>query len=107
MRQITKQAVNAFYNWENFSLSNTFVDTHNGENRMFLHGNLIAKCNNWVLEISSAGWETTTTKERLNGILGAMWYSVKQKKYTWYIYDHHTKELIPFNEFNIGHIKTF
>ena len=114
MRKITSQAVYAFYNSEKFSLSNTVVTTRvdwtNTINEMFLHWNLIAKFVIWLnnkLYISSAGWESKTTKERLNGILYDINYSIKQKNFVWYILNHITGELSPFDGFDDGYLKTF
>lgn len=48
----------------------------------FLHSNLIAKVSIDGLFITNAGWESNTTKERLNGINGV---SIQQKKGVWYL----------------------
>lgn len=83
MRKITKQAVNAFMNAENFNGSNTRVDVENGISYLFLHGNMIAKrYENGRLEITNAGWQSNTTKERLNGLPNV---SIKQKNFRWYL----------------------
>lgn len=71
MRQITSNAVQAFVNGENFSRSNTSVEIRNGEAFFYLHGNMIAHRFDNSLFISTCGWRTNTTKERLNGILNA------------------------------------
>jgi hypothetical protein len=49
---------------------------------MYLFGNLIAVNNNGVISVSNAGWESITTKERLNGIPGV---NIKQSKGLWYL----------------------
>lgn len=52
---------------------------------MRLHWNAIArrKLGTLVVEITDAGWATTTTtKERLNGL---PWVSISQKKGVWYL----------------------
>lgn len=88
MRKITEQAVSAFNNDRNFKSGNTEVITAtspNGnttETRMLLHGNLIATKLNGKLEISNAGWESNTTKERLNGLPGV---SIHQKNFEWFL----------------------
>lgn len=82
MRQITKEAVKAFYNLENFNKSNTKVKYKT----MYLHWNLIAKLEGWVLSISNAWWASNTTKERLNGLLPD-WMKIFQKKWNWYLTD--------------------
>lgn len=50
---------------------------------MLLHGNEIAKhYGDGSLDITNAGWESNTTKERLNGLPGV---SVNQRKGVWYL----------------------
>lgn len=70
MRQITKEAVRAFNNNENFSLSNTTVKADCTRTRMYLFGNLIAVKENGKLRVTLAGWNSNTTRERLNGLNG-------------------------------------
>ncbi len=67
MRKITDRAFQAFRANKNFSLSNTYVSSDTDQTRMFLHGNCIArKCRkSGLVEITTAGWDTPTTKERL------------------------------------------
>ena len=79
MRAITMEAVNAFVNGRNFKSSNTVV---RGKS-FYLHGNKIA----WYDErgslwITNCGWQTNTTKERLNGLPNV---SIVQKNYQWYL----------------------
>ena len=70
MRQITRQAVNAFYSRNNFKLSNTEVKNfENGNTGLFLFGNRIAiltKDN--TLAFCCCGWDSPTTLERLRGL---------------------------------------
>lgn len=82
MRKITELAIQAFNAKESFSLGNTTVSIDNViggvESELRLHGNIIAKCLlNGELFISTCGWNTPTTKERLNGLSGV---SVSTKK---------------------------
>lgn len=107
MRKITTEASRAFYNLENFSLSNTLVKVSEWTSKMYLHWNLIAKLEGGKLYISSAGWETPTTKERLNWILYGTDFIVKQKNYTWYLEDIYSKECVPFLNFDNWSIETF
>lgn len=85
MRQITKQACDAFQNREKFSKDNTRTDG----TTLFLYDNEIAKWlstdadgENVYLYISNAGWPTVTTKERLNGLKGV---NIGQEKGIWYL----------------------
>ena len=70
MRKITKIATSNFINSKAFKLANTEVFLLNGCTKLALHGNTIAKHRNGVLEITTSGWRTRTTLERLNGIPG-------------------------------------
>jgi hypothetical protein len=76
MRKITQEACTAFRDGYTYLNGNTQVGTneHDGilENDMVmeLHGNKIAQHINGTLYISLCGWNTNTTRERLNGIDG-------------------------------------
>lgn len=82
MKQITKEVVRAFNNNENFSLSNTTVKADCTGTRMYLFGNLIAEKVGNRIRVTLAGWNTNTTRERLNGLDGV---SVTTKKGQAYI----------------------
>ena len=103
MRKIEEQMNYAIRHRKNWAGSNTTVRCfkENGvttEMQVLLHGNLIA----WLdtatndLSISSAGWETVTTKSRLNAILEefASGSRVIQKNFEWFLSDFGT--LKPF-----------
>lgn len=83
-RQITVESCNAFMSARKMSKQNMLVIVEDLNVKMYLHGNLIAKreigSNN--IMISNAGWFSTTTKERLNGLPGV---SVCQKKGVWFL----------------------
>lgn len=83
-RQITVESCNAFMSARKMSKQNMLVIVEDLNVKMYLHGNLIAKreigSNN--IMISNAGWFSTTTKERLNGLPGV---SVCQKKGIWFL----------------------
>lgn len=86
MKKITENTVNTFINRKTFSSGNTVVLRENNSVSCFLHGNKIASLTGNLLTISSCGWETNTTKERLNGILsGFKLPRIIQKDFTWYI----------------------
>jgi len=72
MRKITQQAVDAFNKGKPFKSGNTEVKVDVwGAREMFLHNNLIAtQFPEGGLEITTAGWNTPTTRERLNGLNG-------------------------------------
>ena len=92
MRKITEQAVKAFVNGDSFKSGNTMVEhliqPHMTSTHLYLHGNEIARLSNNVLTLSSCGWETNTTKERLNGLLRQYGNKIiRQKEGVWYLYD--------------------
>ena len=89
MRKIEKQMASAIANRSNWSQSNTSVSIDNeGNTFVTLHGNLIATIfNNGDMKLSSCGWQTVTTKSRLNAILDVFFHNVRivQKQFEWYI----------------------
>lgn len=82
MRAITQNAVSAFNNAQNFRQSNTKVVAENGTTKLYLHNNLIAVKDKNGLQITDSGWQSNTTKERLNGLQGV---SITQKNWQWYL----------------------
>jgi hypothetical protein len=83
MRKITQESVNAFMGSKPFKKSNMAVTIENGITYLKLHNNKIAAMlSDGRVWISSAGWRTNTTKERLNGIPGVR---VNQKNYQWFV----------------------
>ena len=78
MRKITKQAVDALFSGRNFKAGNTKVE--NGT--LILHWSPIAKIENGKLFVRSGGYETNTTKERLNGLPNV---NIYQKNYQWFL----------------------
>lgn len=85
-RQITELAVTAFLAGRTFKQSNTEVTYHDAKtvSRMYLFDNLIASYNHTLKElvITTAGWNTVTTRERLNGLPKV---SVTQMNYQLYL----------------------
>jgi len=92
MRKITANAVSAFFAGVPFSSGNTTVSIRDatGDAYMILHGHTIAVRypTTGHIHISDAGWQTTTTKERLNGILEHVGITgackIGQKDFAWY-----------------------
>jgi hypothetical protein len=78
MRQITRDIVNAFQNSRSLTTGNSRTD---GES-LWLFGNKIAEIKRDGLWITNAGWNSTTTKERLNGLSGV---NIVQRRGTWYL----------------------
>ena len=81
----------AISNKGDWSLSNTRVEFNESTNcsHVFLHGHMIAAYdhNLKAIKISSCGWETPTTKSRLNAILQEVktGFSVFQKQFEWFL----------------------
>jgi hypothetical protein len=66
---------------------NTKVVVVDGEAVVYLHGNAIARYapQDRLLGISNCGWETTTTKSRLNALLRHFGQTtIHQHKFVWY-----------------------
>lgn len=88
MRSITKATAEAFNYNKEMNAANTQVVKVGKEIHFKLFNNLIAvKTQFGGIKITTAGFKTATTKERLNGIL---YYcntscSVYQKDHMWYI----------------------
>ena len=82
-RKITKESVQAFMDRKKFNKGNMSVEVDTDVTKLKLHGNTIATIDELgVLSISNAGWQSNTTKERLNGLPGV---HVQQKNWSWYL----------------------
>jgi|SRR6185369_3289418 len=66
MRNVTSQIVEAFGARRAARISNSSTDGQ----ALFLHGNKIAEWRDNGLWVTTAGWNTVTTRERLNGLPG-------------------------------------
>jgi hypothetical protein len=85
MKIVTQNAVSCFRNGGNKKLGNTEVVTENGVSKMYLFNNLIATLDRnvgGVMKITNAGWDSNTTKERLNGLPNV---NINQKNFVWYL----------------------
>ena len=91
MRKIERQMNFAISNKGDWSSSNTRVEFNDSTNcsSVFLHGHNIATVDHSTnaVKVSSCGWQTVTTKSRLNAILSEVKYgcSVFQKQWNWYV----------------------
>lgn len=86
MRKITKQSVAAFFAGVEFKGGNMKVATTEAGSIMYLHGHPIAVRENGSLVISDCGYQTNTTKERLNGVLQHIGAGgISQKAFVWYL----------------------
>ena len=80
MRKITRDIVNAFQNSRSLTIGNSRT---NGES-LWLFGNKIAEIRRDGLWITNAGWQSVTTKERLNGLSGV---EIRNRRGTWILND--------------------
>ena len=78
MRRISEDAARSFVARRKFNRSNTSITVDDdGRAVLSLHGNAIAAIHGGELYITLAGWNTTTTRERVNGILQTYYDSYK------------------------------
>ena len=73
MRKITKNSIQALIAGNHLCKDNTLVT----EDTLFLHGNPIIQVREDGVYIQTAGWNSITTKERLNGLPGVTVYTRK------------------------------
>ena len=91
MRKLEKQMNFALSNKGNWSGSNTTVCYNELTNcsSVYLHGHQIATLDHHsnALKLSSCGYETNTTKSRLNALLSEFKYGCRvfQKQFNWYL----------------------
>ncbi|AFK66420.1 hypothetical protein SWPG_00173 [Synechococcus phage S-CBM2] len=88
MRKIERQMNTAISNGVDFKSSNTEVISYTNSSDVFLHGNLIARIGETWIELFDGGWQTNTTKSRLNAILaehGCGNECVFQKNFQWFV----------------------
>ena len=91
MRKLERQMNFAISNKADWSGSNTQVNYNSNTNcsSIYLHGHQIATVdhNLKAVKLSSCGYQTVTTKSRLNAILQEVKYgcSVFQKNFDWFV----------------------
>ncbi len=88
MRKIESQmnaAIQANKNWKS---GNTEVVTMDGVSFVYLHGNKIAMVDDTSLTIFDGGWQSNTTKSRLNALCDEFCIAgegVFQSNFLWYV----------------------
>ena len=101
MRVIEKKMNKAIRSQENFRLDNTEVQVipNDGGTKVFLHDNLIAEfdCNNNEIWLVDGGFQSNTTKSRLNAICSefAPNVGIFQKNWQWFIST--ADKILPWN----------
>ena len=89
MRKIEQQMNDAISNNQNWQSANTAVTLDdNGDSKVYLHGNHIATVGETTIQIFDGGYQSNTTKSRLNAILqthGIAGEKVFQKAGEWFV----------------------
>jgi hypothetical protein len=90
MRKIESQMCQAVLNNKNWTSGNTsvMIDEETNTSSVYLHGNLIATVTDNDMTIYDGGWQTNTTKSRLNALCSEFCISgegVFQKNFQWYV----------------------
>lgn len=78
MRKITRDIVNAFQEMRSLRIGNSRTDGHS----IWLFNNKIVEVRDDGVWITNAGWDSKTTKERLNGLSGV---HIQQVRGTWFL----------------------
>ena len=90
MRKIEQQMNEAVSNNKDWQSANTSVhfDPETGVSVIRLHGNKIAEVGDTWMQIWDGGWQSNTTKSRLNALLSAFGIDgekVFQKDFQWFL----------------------
>jgi hypothetical protein len=88
MRKIEQRMNAAIIAKRDWHQDNTEVNFSDGVSFVYLHGNKIAEVGEGFIRLYDGGWQTVTTKSRLNAILqvhGIPGEGVFQKSYQWFL----------------------
>ena len=90
MRKIEREMIAAIKSNSNWQSGNTSVQyiCETSESKVFLHGNHIATVGETYVSLYDGGWQTNTTKSRLNAICGEFCIAgegVFQHKFEWFV----------------------
>ena len=102
MRKLEKQMNQAIRGQRNWAGSNTTVFSSDDGlvSRVYLHGNHIATYSHTdrSLTLLDGGWQSVTTKSRLNALCSEFKpaFGVFQKNWTWYVSDRLNNQVFPF-----------
>ena len=96
------QAVQSNIDWKSGNTEVT-IDKETNTSSVYLHGNLIATVTDNDMTIYDGGWQSNTTKSRLNALIdrfcNAVTDGVFQKDYQWYVRDNNVTK-----DFESGYI---
>ena len=97
MRLIEQQMIDAIKQGKDWRKDNTkVVQFYNDKDypvvtSVFLHGNKIAEIDDSSVEVYDGGWQSNTTKSRLNALINGLCdgynQGIFQKKFEWFIMD--------------------
>ena len=109
MRKIEQQMIDAINNNQDWQSGNTSVhfNEENNVSIVRLHGSKIAEVGDDYLTLFDGGYQTKTTKSRLNALLSEFGYTcgtkreyIFQKKFEWFVNFFNIKsnqiEVVPF-----------
>ena len=88
MRKIEIAMNQAVQSGNDFSLANTSVHHHEGVAIVRLHGNKIAEVGDNWMSLFDGGFQSTTTKSRLNALLAEFGHDCERvfaKNFTWFL----------------------
>ncbi len=88
MRKIEQQMCKAVQSNKNWTSGNTSVITEDTTSKVYLHGNHIATVGDDFMTIFDGGYQSVTTKSRLNALCDEFCIAgegVFQKDFTWYV----------------------
>ena len=90
MRKIERQMCDAIKDNKAWRSGNTEVTLgSDGVSYVFLHGNLIAEVDDTSITVYDGGWQSNTTKSRLNAICDTFCIAgegIFQKNFEWFIH---------------------
>lgn len=91
MRKIEQQMCAAIHRGINWKSGNTAVtiDEETNTSSVFLHGNLIATVTDNDMTVFDGGWQSNTTKSRLNALCSEFCIAgegIFQKNFKWFVH---------------------
>lgn len=90
IERLMNAAVSASKNWTSANTSVTYCP-ESEESKVYLHGNHIATVGDNFLQVFDGGWQSNTTKSRLNALINEFCNGARdgifQKDFQWYLMD--------------------
>jgi len=88
MRKIETQIISAIKENKDLKIANSEVISYTNSSDVYLHGNLIARIGETWMELFDGGYQSNTTKSRLNALLQAFGMEgeyIFQKNFQWFV----------------------